>query len=84
MPTTTTRGAFNLREARDTSNKLVNKLGGMVDIMDALADAQFPIRGAAFEVLVDATRAMMKDAESTYEGIHAALKAESDSKNPKR
>lgn len=73
---TTTKSAFNLHEARDTSSKLVSKLGGMVDILDALADAQFPIRGGAFEVLVDATRAAIEDAKSTYESINAAIKAE--------
>lgn len=76
MATTASKGAFNLKEARDTSSKLVSKLGGMVDILDALADAQFPIRGGAFDVLVDATRAAIEDAESAYEHINAAIKAE--------
>ncbi len=76
MATTANKGAFNLKEARDTSNKLVSKLGGMVDILDALADAQFPIRSGAFDVLVAATRAAIEDAKSTYEHINAAIRAE--------
>lgn len=76
MTTTTNKGAFNLKEARDTSRQLVSKLEGMMDILDALADAQFPIRGGAFDVLVDATRAAIKDADSAYEHINAAIKAD--------